>query len=405
VSAGVITSTDVVPRPGSPSEVWDGPPVVLVHDWIGGVHGAEQVLRELATLFPKAPILTLFTDTRVLPALGIDPARVRQSYLGRVPHAVRLRKVLLPWFADAVQTLDVGDATLIVSSSHAVAKSVPHRSYQRHLAYVYSPMRYAHDLLPDYLAGVPAVLRPWIRGVLRDLAVWDVAMSARVDRHVAISRVVAQRIWRTYRRAATVLHPPVDIDAISLGNGPSGDYYVALSRLVGYKRLDLAIRAAALAKRRLVVIGQGPERGRLEALAGSLGAAGAVEFMGWVSDRTKYEVVAGSRGLLFPGEEDFGIVGVEALATGVPIVALGRGGMLDVVGARHGVLLGGPPRAEPGGVLVGEQSAEALAAGMNLLESRDPPSRNQCRDLALRFSTPAFRARFLALARRIAART
>lgn len=144
--------------------MWDGPEVVLVHDWIGGVHGAEQVLRELATLFPRAPILTLFSDTTVLPALGIDPARVRQSYLGRIPNAVALRKVLLPWLADAVQTLDVGDAALIVSSSHAVAKSVPHRSYQRHLAYVYSPMRYAHDLMPQYLAGVPRLLRPWIRG-------------------------------------------------------------------------------------------------------------------------------------------------------------------------------------------------------------------------------------------------
>ncbi len=404
MSSGVIASTDVVPRTGSASEVWDGPPVVLVHDWIGGVHGAEQVLRELATLFPSAPILTLFTDTRVLPALGIDPARVRQSYLGRVPNAVRLRKVLLPWFADAVQTLDVGDAALIVSSSHAVAKSVSHRSYQRHLAYVYSPMRYAHDLLPDYLAGVPAVLRPWIRGLLRDLAVWDVATSARVHRYVAISRVVAQRIWRTYRRPAAVLHPPVEVDAIPLGNGPPGDYYVAMSRLVGYKRLDLAVRAAALAGRRLVVIGQGPERSRLEAVARSVGAGRSVEFLGWVSDRTKHEVLAGARALLFPGEEDFGIVGVEALATGVPVVGLGRGGMLDVVGARHGVLLGGPPRDEPGGVLVGEQTAEALAAGMRLLESGDPPPRDRCRDLALRFSTPAFRGRFLDLARRTAAR-
>ena len=133
-----------------------------------------------------------------------------------------LRKVLLPWLADAVQTLDVGDAALIVSSSHAVAKSVPHRSYQRHLAYVYSPMRYAHDLMPQYLAGVPRLLRPWIRGVLRDLAVWDVAMANRVDRYVGISRVVAERIWRTYRRRAAVLHPPVDVDAMPLGSGPQG---------------------------------------------------------------------------------------------------------------------------------------------------------------------------------------
>jgi glycosyltransferase involved in cell wall biosynthesis len=265
---------------------------------------------------------------------------------------------------------------------------------------VYSPVRYAHDLMPQYLAGVPAVLRPWIRGVLRKLAVWDVAMSNGVDRYVGISRVVAERIWRTYRRRAVVLHPPVDVDAIPAGSGPRGEYYVAASRLVGYKRLDLAVRAAALAGRRLVVIGQGPERARLEAMA----RGQSVEFMGWVSDRIKYEVLAGARALLFPGEEDFGIVGVEALASGIPLIALGRGGMLDVVGSDSGALLGNGVRAEPGGIVVGEQSAEVLAQGMSLLESSDLPDRTEYRKLALAFSTPNFRRRFLELAGRVMAR-
>jgi glycosyltransferase involved in cell wall biosynthesis len=405
MSSTVIPSMDVAPRPAAPPEVWDGPEVVLVHDWIGGVHGAEQVLRELATLFPKAPILTLFSDTRVLPALGIDPARVRQSYLGRVPNAVRLRKVLLPWFADAVQTLDVGDAALVVSSSHAVAKNVPCRSYQRHISYIHAPLRYAHDLMQQYLRGVPAVIRPLVRSRLRELATWDVVNANQVSRFVANSRVVAQRIWRIYRRPAAVLHPPVDVDAIPLGSGPRGDYYVTLSRLEVYKRLDLAIRAAVLANRRLVLVGQGPERRRLESLVGSLGGSKLVEFTGWVSDRVKHELVAGSRGLLFPGEEDFGIVGVEALATGVPVVALGRGGMLDVVGARHSALLGGGRLVEPGGVLVGEQTAEALADGITTLEAGASRERSEYRALALRFATPAFRRRFLELARRVAARS
>jgi glycosyltransferase involved in cell wall biosynthesis len=173
-----------------------------------------------------------------------------------------------------------------------------------------------------------------------------------------------------------------------------------VSRLVGYKRLDLAIQAARLAGRRLVVIGQGPERARLEALA----RGQPVEFMGWVSDRTKYEVLAGACALLFPGEEDFGIVGVEALATGVPVVALGRGGMLDVVGSRSGPLLGDAVRAEPGGVVVGEQTAEALAQGIALLESSEPADRSEYRRLALSFATPTFRRRFLELARRVMGR-
>jgi len=382
------------------SEVWDGPPVVLVHDWIGGVHGAERVLKELSTLFPAAPILALMADLRVVRALGMDPARVHQSYLGRVPNAIGLRKVMLPFFADAVQTLDVGDASLIVSSSHAVAKTVPHRSYQRHLSYVYSPMRYAHDLLPQYLREVPPILRPWFRGVLRKLAVWDVATAQRVARYVGISRAVAERIWRTYRRHAAVVHPPVDVESIPLGTTASPDYYVAVSRLAPYKRLDLAVAAAARLGRRLIIVGDGPERGRLEAVARAEGGARLVEFAGRVPEAEKFTLLGGARALLFPGEEDFGIVGVEALATGVPVVALGRGGMLDIVGAGARPLLGAGVSAAPGGILVGEQTADAMAQGMKALEGGPAPDRSACRELALRFATPRFRRRMLTLARR-----
>lgn len=406
--AGNLTVVDAGASPGpqgDPLAVWDGPDVVLVHDWIGGVHGAEQVLREFATLFPSAPILTLFADRGVLPKLGIAPERVHESYLGRVPGAVRWRRFLMPWFADAVQTLDVGDAALILSSSHAVAKSIPHRSYQRHLAYVYSPMRYAHDLMPQYVAGTPRLLRPMIRRVLRDLAIWDVASAQRVTRYVGISRAVVERIWHTYRRRAAVLHPPVDTAAIPLAAGARGAHYAVVSRLVAYKRIDLAIRAAALVGRRLVVVGDGPERGNLEALAASLGTATSVEFTGWATDAQKHAVLGGARALLFPGEEDFGIVGVEALACGTPVVALGRGGMLDILGAESSALLRGEVVAAPGGVLVGEQTADCLAAGIRLLESRGAPVPQDCRELAERFATPVFRRRVLELARRTLGRS
>jgi glycosyltransferase involved in cell wall biosynthesis len=396
-----IPAPSGAPAPAvSAPEVWNGCDVVIVQDWIGSLGGAELVVKELATLFPHAPILTLFAVPQTVRKLGIDPARVRQSYLGRLPDPNRFRKFLVPWFADAVQTLDVGDAALIVSASHAVAKGVPHRSYQRHLSYVYTPVRYAHDLMPQYLRQAPALLRPWLRGALRDLATWDVSTAPRVTRYAAISHAVAERIWTTYRRRATVLHPPVDVDRIPCAEGARGDYYVALSRLVENKRIDIAVEAAVRAGRRLVVIGDGPERLTLERLASRLGGTALVDFVGRVPDAEKYRLLGGARALLFPGEEDFGIVGVEALAAGTPVVAFGRAGMLDVLDAKAGPVLGGPPRVEPAGVAFGRQSAEDLAAAMVVLERIDMPPAAELRAHALRFATPVFRRGLLRLAER-----
>ena len=387
--------------PREAEDSWDHDGVVLVQDWIGSLGGAELVIRELASMFPRAPILTLFAVPETVRALGIDPARVRQSYLGRVPAANRFRRFLVPWFADAIQTLDVGEAALVVSASHAVAKSVPHRSYQRHISYVYSPARYAHDLMPQYLHQVPAVLRPWMRRVLRDLVTWDVATASRVNRYVGISREVAVRIWRAYRRRASVIHPPVHVDRVPLTDQPRGDYYVALSRLVPAKRIDVAVEAAVRNRRRLVVMGDGPERAALEELARRVGGASLVEFVGRVPDARKFELLGGARALLFPGEEDFGIVGVEALATGTPVVAFGRAGMLDVLAAPYHPLFAGPPHLEPGGVLFGEQSPEALGAAMRELEERFSPDPASLRALAERFSARRFRQRFLGVVRRL----
>jgi glycosyltransferase involved in cell wall biosynthesis len=392
------------PRPAADAseagEVWQRDDVVLVQDWIGNLGGAEMVLRELASLFPRAPILTLFAMPDTVRHLGIDPGRVRQSYLGRLPSPNRLRKLLVPWFADAVQTLDVGDAALIVSSSHVVAKSVPHRSYQRHIAYMHTPARYAHDLMPEYLKQVPALLRPWMRRVLRDLAIWDVATANRVTRYVANSRAVAERIWRLYRRRASVIHPPVDVASIPCRTAATGDYYIALSRLVAQKRIDVAVRTAARLQRRLVVLGEGPERRKLEELARAEGATHLVEFMGRVPDAEKYQLLGGARALLFPGEEDFGIVGVEALAAGTPVIAHGRAGMLDVVGARYRPLLSGPPCRAPGGVLFAQQSAEGMMAAVAAFEEGPARAPAALRELALRFSVARFRRRFLGMAHR-----
>ena len=364
--------------------------------------GAELCLQQIAGLFPDAPILTLFTESKAAAALGIDPARIRESYLARIPRAMALRKLLVPFFADAVQTLDVEDARVVLACSHAVAKSIPHRSYQRLVAYVYSPMRYAHDLLPAYVGAVPALLRPYVRAVLRRLAAWDVATAAGVHTFLAISRAVAERIWHTYRRRADILYPPVDVGAIPFSKGSgSGDYYVVLSRLVAYKRFDLAVRAAARLRRRLVVIGDGPERRRLQAIAIAEGAARHTEFVGRVPHDEKYRILADARALLFPGEEDFGIVGVEALAAGTPIIAYGRGGMLDVLGGEYAPLLFGPPQRQPGGVLFAAQTVDDVMMAMRLHEEDSYGSPQERRVLAERFDASLFRARLMRIVEQV----
>jgi len=394
-----MSGTEALDRTANPVPSVVAPPrndVVIVHDWIGHVGGAEMCLREFAAFFPNAPILTLFSEAGAAVSLGIDPTRIRESYLARIPRAMSLRRYLIPFFADAIQTLDVGDARVVLASSHAVAKSIPHRSYQRVLAYVYSPMRYAHDLLHEYLRGVPAPMRPYVRSVLRRLAAWDIATATGVHTFVAISRGIAERIWTTYRRRAEVVHPPVAVQNIPLSNnGGGGDYYVLLSRLVRYKRFDLAVRAAARARRRLVVIGDGPDRQRLQAIAQEERATDIIEFVGRLPHAQKFEVLGGARALLFPGEEDFGIVGVEALATGTPVIAYGRGGMLDILGGDYDPLLSGPPRLERGGVLFASQTVDDLIAAMQVLESSSQPSAQDRRVLAEQFDSPVFRKRIL----------
>jgi glycosyltransferase involved in cell wall biosynthesis len=365
--------------------------LVIVVDWFARVGGLERILAEVARLVPAAPILTLFHERGAPEQLGIDPTRVRRSYLGRLPGSLKLRRFLLPFFADAVQSLDVGDARTVLSVSHAVAKNVPHRSWQRHVSYICSPIRYAHDLMPEYVRAVPPPLRPVVRSMLRDLAVWDVTCSAHVDAFAALSRAVAERVWHSYRRRARVIFPPVNLAAPKSSPATRGDYYVVLSRLVAYKRIDVAIRAAAIAGRRLVVIGDGPEAARLRTLARKARAASLVEFTGFVGEERVSELLAGARALLFPGEEDLGLVGVEAHAAGTPVVALGRGGMLDVLDVADGPWTDAAPRAAAGGVIVGRSTPEDFARGMLFLEDGPPPDAAALRALARRFNVETFR--------------
>jgi glycosyltransferase involved in cell wall biosynthesis len=302
--------------------------VALVHDWLTGMRGGEKCLEVLCELFPRADLYTLVhVPGRVSPV--IEARRIHTSFVQRLPRAATAYRRYLPLFPAAIESFDLGVYDLVVSSSHCVAKGVRPAASALHVSYCHTPMRYVWDQFDAYFgpgrAGPATRLAAaCVRGALQR---WDVASAVRVDRFVANSEHVRRRIERYWQRRATVVHPPVDCAAFTPDGRAPGDYYLVVAALAGYKRVDLAIAAARAAGARLVVVGRGPDRARLQALAGD----SRIEFLGWQSDRELAALYAGCRALLFPGEEDFGIAPLECMAAGRPVIAWARGGALETV--------------------------------------------------------------------------
>jgi glycosyltransferase involved in cell wall biosynthesis len=316
--------------------------VALVHDWLTGMRGGERVLEVLCELFPAADVHTLlFVPGSV--SSTIERRVVRTSIVQRLPGAARLYRHYLPLFPFAIEQFDLDRYDLIVSSSHCAAKAVVAPGRARHLCYCHSPMRYAWDQFDAYFGeeriGRTATLL--LRRYMRRLARWDAETSSRVGAFVANSRYVAARIRRYYNRVASVVHPPVDTDFFTPDGRPPGDYFLVVSALVPYKRLDLAIAAAEAARRPLKIVGRGPERGRLQRLADV--TTTRIEFLGNRTNEEIRDLYRGATAVLMPGEEDFGMVPVEAQACGRPVVALARGGALEtIVDGKTGVLVQEP---------------------------------------------------------------
>ena len=332
------------------------PRVALVHDWLTGMRGGERCLEVFCELFPSADLFTLLrVPGSVSPV--IERRRIVSSFIERLPGAREGYRRLLPLFPAAVRGLDLGGRDLVLSSSHAVAKSVRVPTGALHICYCFTPMRYVWDLYDEYFgprAGLLArLLMPPVAAALRR---WDRATAAGVDHFVAISRFVADRIRRAYGRDADVIHPPVDVTRFRVEESP-GEFYLVVSALTPYKRVDLAVEAANRLGRRLVVVGSGPEEARLRALAGP-----TVELYGWRDDVETAELYARCRALIFPTLEDFGITPLEAMAAGRPVIALGAGGALETV-----VPPGGPEPAT--GLFFERQTVEDLVAAIQRLES------------------------------------
>jgi glycosyltransferase involved in cell wall biosynthesis len=331
--------------------------VVLVHDWLTGMRGGEKVLQVFCRLWPQARLYTLlYKKGSVAPAIAaLGP---RTSFLRFLPGVPRYYRYLLPLMPWAVGW-KLPECDLVLSSSHCVAKGVTPPDGVPHVCYCHTPMRYAwhmqHSYFNDQKRRGP---KRWVVDrLLARLRDWDRRTAEGVSHFLANSRVVQQRIRDCYGRASHVIHPPVDTEFYCPGPQPREDFYLVVSAFAPYKRLDLALEACRLLDRRLVIIGTGQDEGKLRRLAGT-----RAHFLGWQPDEVVRDNLRRCRALLFPGEEDFGIVPVEAQACGTPVIAFGRGGATETIVPLH------QADAEPTGAWFEEQTASCLAAAIETFE-------------------------------------
>ncbi|MGI6496531.1 MAG: glycosyltransferase [Kiritimatiellia bacterium] len=316
-----------IPSANPLSEAAAGRRVVLGHDWLTGMRGGEKVLQHFAAAFPDAPIATLLANPDAIDD-DLRSHPLACSFLQRIPGITRHYRSFLPLMPSAARRLRIPPADLLLTTSHCVAKSFRAPPGARHLCYCFTPMRYAWLFQEEYLGR--GLRRLLAYPLLARLRRWDRRTSDGVDRFVAISRAVARRIENFYGRECDMVHPPVDTRFYTPHPDPaatgSGGFDLVVSALVPYKRVDLAVRAYSAAKWPLKVVGAGTGLDRLRAMAGP-----TVEFLGWRSNDEIRDLYRACRLLVFPGEEDFGIVPLEAMACGRPVVAYGRGGALETV--------------------------------------------------------------------------
>jgi glycosyltransferase involved in cell wall biosynthesis len=325
------------------------PRVAIVSDPLVQRGGAEKIVADvLARMFPDAPIYAILYSAATGPPHIAH--RVIPSGLQRIPGAARRHRWLLPFYPAAVESIDLRGFDLIISSHHTAAKGILRSSEQRHICYCHTPMRALWERTQEELADLPAPLRPIAARALSRLREWDYAAAGRVDMFVANSVTTRDRIYRHYGRDSRIVYPAVDVEHFSLDESVVvGDYYLVASRLVPYKRVGIAIAAAARLGRRLIIVGTGPEKLDLK--------GGHAQYLGHVSDDRLLELIRGCRALIFPGFEDFGMTPVEVMSCGRPVIAFGKGGALDTV--VDGVT----------GVYAAEQTVESFADAIVRFES------------------------------------
>lgn len=375
-------------RPQASLPQYDIVKVAVVHDWLVAYGGGERALKHILRCFPGAdlfvPVDFLAEQDRDI----LNGSRVHTSFIQRMPAARTRYWDYLPLMPIAMEQFDLTGFDVVISNSHSVAKGVIVHPEQVHASYVLSPMRYAWDLQASYLrdfgltSGVRSIAA---RVMLHRLRKWDVSTSARVDAMAAPSRYIARRIELAYRRPASILPPPVDVDFFTPADDSREPFYLAASRLIPFKRMDAIVDAfAAMPTRSLVVIGDGPDLVRLRRRASR-----NVRLLGFQPDEMLRSYMRRARAFVFAAPEDFGIVMVEAQACGTPVIALGRGGALDIVR--------GLETSEPTGVFFSEPTPAGVRAGIEAFEQEgNRIAAEHCRQNALRFSATLFEERFRA---------
>jgi glycosyltransferase involved in cell wall biosynthesis len=315
----------------------------VVHDWLNGMRGGEKVLEEILPLVPEPTIFTLFHAPGSVSS-AIERYPIRVSPLNRLPFSRRHYRQYLPLFPRAVEAFDLSGFDFVVSSSHCVAKGAIARNGAPHLCYCHTPVRYAYEQFDVYFPRGSTRFWNLKKAAIDRLRRWDQATADRPTRYVANSAAVADRIRRHYGRMATIVHPPVDVEFFHGSNAPRSNFLLSVGSLVPYKRFELAFDAARRLDRPLVLVGKGPEERRLRAVAPP-----SVRMMSNVGSEALRELYRTCHAFVQPGEEDFGISAVEALACGAPVAALGRGGARDSI------------RQGENGFLYDDETAECLA--------------------------------------------
>ena len=300
--------------------------VAIVHDWLISMAGAERVLESICSIYKESPIFTLFYDKASVEKSPFENRDIYTSFLQHFPKIEKIYRNLFPFFGVAVEGLDLSGYDVIISSSHAVAKGFKKKDNQLHICYCHTPSRYVWDMYEDYANSMPVYKRPLFSLTVKYMRKWDLRSTEKVDYFIASSRFVAERIKKIYKRNAHVIYPPVDVEDFKVETDKD-DYYIFISRLTNaYKKCDIVIEAFNRLDKKLLVIGDGEDRIKLQKRAKN-----NIKFLGWQNKKAINYYLGKAKALIFPSIDDFGIVSVEAQACGTPVIAYRGGGALETV--------------------------------------------------------------------------